>query len=41
MEKNKEKLKKNKISLTTINSFGEINSKIIELLERHKYARNK
>lgn len=38
LEKNTEKLKKNKISLTTINSFTEINSKVIELLERHKYA---
>ncbi len=41
IEKNQEKLKKNKISLTTIHSFTEINSKVIELLERHRYAGSK
>ena len=32
------KLRKNKVSVTTVNSVDEIPQKIIELLERHKYA---
>ncbi len=35
---NKERLRKNKICLVTISSLQEINPKIIELLESHKYA---
>lgn len=35
-----EKFKKYKISTTTINSVKEIVTKIIELLERHKYAKS-
>lgn len=36
--KNKEKLTKNRVSLTTISSVKEINYKTIHLLEEHKYA---
>lgn len=36
--KNEHKLKKNKISVTNISCISDINPKIIELLERHKYA---
>lgn len=32
------KLRKNKVSVTTVNSVSEIPQKMIELLERHKYA---
>ena len=35
---NKIKLKDNNISITTISSKNEINNKIIQLLEEHKYA---
>ena len=37
-EKNKEKLKKINIDVISIDSINEISAKIIELLERHKYA---
>ena len=36
--KNEQKLKKYKINIVTIDDITQINSKIIELLERHKYA---
>ena len=35
---NKERLRKNKICLVSMNNLQEINSKIIELLESHKYV---
>ena len=35
---NKERLRKNKICLVSISNLNEINPKIIELLESHKYA---
>lgn len=38
LTKAEKKLRKNNISVATINSISEINPKIIELLERHKYA---
>lgn len=38
-DKNKRKLKKNKIDMVSIKSTSEISMKVIELLERHKYAR--
>lgn len=38
LAKAENKFRKNKISVTSINSCSEISSKIIELLERHKYA---
>ncbi len=38
LEKNKKKLKRNKIDMVTIESFNDITLKIIKLLERHKYA---
>lgn len=40
IEKNLSKLKKNNVSMTSISSMKEINIKIIELLEEHKYASN-
>lgn len=39
--KNKRKLKSNSVAFTTISSQKEINTKIIQLLEEHKYARIK
>lgn len=39
-QKNKRKLRKNNISLVTINGIKEINIKTIELLRNHKYASN-
>ena len=41
IEKNKEKLKKNKISMINLSSIKEINKQIIRLLEEHRYASNK
>lgn len=37
-DKNEQKLKKYKINIVTIDNITQINTKIIELLERHKYA---
>lgn len=37
-DKNEQKLKKYKINIVTIDDITQINTKIIELLERHKYA---
>lgn len=39
--KHKDRLKKNNISIVSISSEKEINNKIIELLEEHRYASNK
>ena len=41
INKNIEKLKKHRISMVSISSLEEINNKIIQLLEEHKYANNK
>lgn len=38
LDKNKRKLKRNRVSSTSISSTKEINHKIIKLLEEHKYA---
>jgi len=38
LDKNKRKLKRNRIDMVTINNFNDITLKTIELLERHKYA---
>lgn len=38
LDKNKRKLKRNRVSSTSISSIKEINHKIIKLLEEHKYA---
>jgi hypothetical protein len=40
-EKNEEKLRKNNICVTSISNIDEINVKMIELLERHRYANNR
>jgi len=39
-KKNKNKLKRNNINIVSISSISEINSKILELIEEHKYASN-
>ncbi|MBR3524116.1 MAG: DUF58 domain-containing protein [Bacilli bacterium] len=41
LKKNKNKLKKNNISMTSISSIKDINSQIIGLLEEHRYASSK
>lgn len=40
LNKNLAKLKKNKVCMTSISSLKQINTKIIELLEEHRYASN-
>ena len=37
---NLKKLRKNKVSMTTISSNTEITNKLIKLLEEHRYASN-
>ena len=41
LKKNKNKLKKNNIGMTSISSIKDINSQIIGLLEEHRYASSK